>query len=426
MSLSLDEVLATLPERLQEVFKDPSVTELMINSPSSVWYERHGCLYPVYTEKTPMAEELTNRMVDAFVKRIARPMGFDADSKSPIVDARLPDGSRVAIACPPITEYFALSIRRFGSRPWTAAKLVESGSIPAQVLSLVGRALSRRENVIISGGTGTGKTTMLSAFASLINEEERIVSIEDTRELHLPAPNCLRLEARSSSEEKDGVPVTIRDLVRHALRHRPDRLIVGEVRGEEAQDLIEALNTGHGGSISTVHANSARAALTRLATCALQSKSAPPWDVICEHVALAVQYVIHLERSLDGRRAVRQVLEVNSYDRNRQDYDCSIVWEAPPMDSNGDGGNIADRILEQALNPLGSGRLCAECSAELPASGKGSKSLLCRSCRRKQQNHAAYLRRKDKAQNGQAPEGEPSDKAVARGRSKPRSLRRKA
>ena len=424
MSLSLDEVLAALPKRLQKVFEDPSVTELMINSPDSVWYEKQGCLYPVYSGKTPKSEALTERMLDTTVKRIARPLGFDADKKSPIVDARLPDGSRVAIACPPITESFALSIRRFGSRPWTAAKLVETGSIPAEVLSLIGRALSRRENVIISGGTGTGKTTMLSAFASLINEEERIVSIEDTRELQIPAPNCLRLEAKNNRDEKEGVPVTIRDLVRHALRHRPDRLIVGEVRGEEAQDLIEALNTGHGGSISTVHANSARAALTRLATCALQSDAAPPWDVICEHVALAVQYVIHLQRSLDGRRGVRQVLQVNSYDRNRQDYDCSIIWEAPPMDANGDGPTAADRIVKQALNPLASARRCANCQAVLPANSKGSKgsqSDLCKTCKRKEQNHQAYLRRKAKAEEQQTATNKPSRKTVPREHGKARS-----
>ena len=258
MSLSLEEVLAALPKRLQKVFEDPSVTELMINSPSSVWFEKEGCLYPVLTVKTPRSEALTERMLDTTVKRIARPLGFDADKKAPIVDARLPDGSRVAIACPPITESFALSIRRFGSRPWTAAKLVETGAIPEVVLTLIAEALSQRENIIICGGTGTGKTTMLSAFASLIDEEERIVCIEDTRELHIPAPNCLRLEAKSSPDDNNNSSVTIRNLVRHALRHRPDRLIVGEVRGEEAQDLIEALNTGHGGSISTVHANSAR------------------------------------------------------------------------------------------------------------------------------------------------------------------------
>ena len=420
MSLSLDEVLAALPKRLRKVFENSSVTELMINSPDSVWFERDGCLFPVYTDKTPRAEKLTERMIDATVKRIARPLGFDADKKSPIVDARLPDGSRVAIACPPITESFALSIRRFGSRPWTAAKLVETGSLPAEVLSLISRALNQRENVIVSGGTGTGKTTMLSALASLINEEERIVSIEDTRELQIPAPNWLHLEAKKSRKEEEGPNVTIRDLVHHALRHRPDRLIVGEVRGEEAHDLLEALNTGHGGSISTVHANSTRAALTRLATCALQSNAAPPWDVICEHVALAVQYVIHLERLTDGRRGVRQVLEVSRYDRNHKDYDCSIVWEAPPMDANGEGGTVADRIMKQASSSPPAARRCSRCPAELPSNGKGSRSELCKSCRRKEQNHRAYLRRKQKKEEP-SPSEPSAGKTVARERAKPRS-----
>ena len=317
-------------------------------------------------------------------------------------------------ACPPITESFALSIRRFGSRPWTAAKLVETGSLPAEVLTLISRALNQYENVIISGGTGTGKTTMLSALTSLINEEERVVAIEDTRELQIPAPNCLRLETR-------GANVTIRNLVRHALRHRPDRLIVGEVRGEEAQDLIEALNTGHGGSISTVHANSARAALTRLATCALQSKAAPPWDVICEHVALAVQYVIHLQRALDGRRGVSQVLQVSSYNRNKQDYNCSIVWQAPPMDANGDHDNVADRIMNEAMNPLTAARRCSQCSATLPENGKASQSDLCKSCRHKQQNHRAYLRRKAKEEKHPSSSAESSSKTVPRERRKRRS-----
>ena len=171
----------------------------------------------------------------------------------------------------------------------------------------------------------------------------------------------------------------------------------GEVRGEEAQDLIEALNTGHGGSISTVHANSARAALTRLATCALQSKSAPPWDVICEHVSLAVQYVIHLQRSLDGRRGVHQVLKVNSYDRNLQDYNCSVIWEAPPIDSNGNGHPGTEHIITRALDPSLAVRYCSGCSAKLPNSGKGSQSDFCIRCRRKKQNHSAYLRRKAKS-----------------------------
>ena len=374
--LSLGEVLTALPDRLQKVFEDSRVTELMINSPDSVWYERDGCLYPVPTHG------LTQRDLKATAMRIARPLGLDADKRAPIVDARLPDGSRVAIACPPITETYALSIRRFGTRPWTADMLVEAGSLPREVLELAGRALSERSNILISGGTGTGKTTLLGALASLINEQERIVSIEDTRELQIAAPNCLRLEAR-------GANVTIRNLVRHALRHRPDRLILGEVRGEEAEDLIQALNTGHGGSISTVHANSARAALTRLATCALQSATAPPWGVVCELVALAVQFVIHLERSLDGKRSVRQVLRINSYDQARGGFDCSIVWNSAGLPN--DGLSVDDEATEATEEPVL--LCCAGCSDSFPRNSRGPRASLCKRCRKREQNKRAAQRR---------------------------------
>ena len=161
--LSLEKVLASLPPALQKVFEDSRVTELMINSPDSVWYERGGCLYPVYTEG------LTSRDLEATALAIARPLGLDANKTAPIVDARLPDGSRVAIACPPIAETYSLSIRRFGSRPWTADMLVEAGSLPREVLELAGRALSERSNILISGGTGTGKTTLLGALARRAN-----------------------------------------------------------------------------------------------------------------------------------------------------------------------------------------------------------------------------------------------------------------
>ena len=382
--LSLDEVLAKLPARLRKVFEDDRVTELMINSPDSVWYERDGCLYPVNTEG------LTPHDIQTTALRIARPLGLDADKRAPIVDARLPDGSRVAIACPPIAETYALSIRRFGGRPWTTDMLVEAGSLPREVLDCSQQALDHRQNILISGGTGTGKTTLLSALASLINEEERIVSIEDTRELRISAPNCLRLEAKSAPEEEGGT-ITIRDLVRHALRHRPDRLIVGEVRGEEASDLIQALNTGHGGSISTVHANSARAALTRLATCALQSDSAMPWNVICELVALAVQVVIHLTRSLDGRRSVEQVIRVHGYDQARGDFSCSLVWGAAGVSDVTEPDD--DALRHEAVEETGLLR-CARCPNLLQYNGRGRRTSLCKQCSRQEQNRKAYERRK--------------------------------
>ena len=381
--LSLDIVLAELPLNLREVFDNPRITELMINSPDSVWYELNGCLRPVESVG------LTADGLETTAKRIAHPLGRNVGAKSPIVDARLPDGSRVAIACPPITETYVLSIRRFGGKPWSAQMLLEAGSLPPEVLECSQQALDHRHNILISGGTGTGKTTMLSALASLINEEERIVCIEDTRELNISAPNCLRLEAKSNRDEKEGGPVTIRDLVIHALRHRPDRLIVGEVRGAEAGDLIQALNTGHGGSISTVHANSARAALTRLATCALQSDSSLPWNVICELVALAVQLVIHLERSLDGRRFVKQVLQIHGYNQARKDFDYSLVFH-----SGGSGEEVVvnEPVRVDSTQPSETAR-CLQCEAEFPVYNRGPRSLLCKKCRKREQNKRNYERR---------------------------------
>ena len=381
--LSLDIVLAELPLNLREVFDNPRITELMINSPDSVWYELNGCLRPVESVG------LTADGLETTAKRIAHPLGRNVGAKSPIVDARLPDGSRVAIACPPITETYVLSIRRFGGKPWSAQMLLEAGSLPPEVLECSQQALDHRHNILISGGTGTGKTTMLSALASLINEEERIVCIEDTRELNISAPNCLRLEAKSNRDDKEGGPVTIRDLVIHALRHRPDRLIVGEVRGAEAGDLIQALNTGHGGSISTVHANSARAALTRLATCALQSDSSLPWNVICELVALAVQIVIHLERSLDGRRFVKQVLQIHGYNQARKDFDYSLVFH-----SGGSGEEVVvnEPVRVDSTQESETAR-CLQCEAEFPVYNRGPRSLLCKRCRKREQNKRTYERR---------------------------------
>ena len=381
--LSLDIVLAKLPDPLRRVLDNPRVTELMINSPRSVWYELDGCLRPVLTDG------LTAEGLETTAKRVAHPLGLNVGTKSPIVDARLEDGSRVAIACPPITETYAFSIRRFGGEPWSAEMLVQAGSLPPEVLECSQQALDHRHNILISGGTGTGKTTMLSALSSLINEEERIVCIEDTRELNISAPNCLRMEAKKSRPKEEGGPVTIRDLVRHALRHRPDRLIVGEVRGAEADDLIQALNTGHGGSISTVHANSARAALTRLATCALQSDISLPWNVICELVALAVQLVVHLERSLDGRRFVKQVLQVHGYNQARGDFDYTLVFHT---------GGIAEEAAVSRTAPIESSppsesARCLECNAEFPVYNRGPRSLLCKKCRKREQNKRYHERR---------------------------------
>ena len=236
---------------------------------------------------------------------IARPLGLEAGEKVPIVDARLDDGSRVAIALPPVVQHAAITIRRFGGRQFSAEDLIESGSLPRPVYEEAVEHLRGRRNVLIAGGTGSGKTTLLQALAGVIPDDERILVIEDTTEIQLEAQNLLQMEARDLT----GAGLSIRDLVRASLRHRPDRLILGEVRGGEAADLIQALNTGHGGSLSTIHANDAESALVRLASCALQGGEGVSWQVLCMQVAQAIDFVIHVERR-GGERAVSSAVRV--------------------------------------------------------------------------------------------------------------------
>ena len=236
---------------------------------------------------------------------IARPLGLDPTT-TPILDARLDDGSRVAICVPPASPSVAITVRRFGKRAFSAAQLVEQGALPEHI----------RRNILVSGGTGSGKTTLLNALIDLLADDERIVAIEDTLELRIDAPNCVRFEARGLQQGA----VTIRDLVRHALRHRPDHIVVGEVRGGEAADLLQALNTGHGGSLTTVHANNAESALSRLASCAMQGGSELPWDVICRGVVDGIAMVIHMTRR-EGRRFVEEAAFVRGYAAGTNQWD---------------------------------------------------------------------------------------------------------
>ena len=225
------------------------------------------------------AAALTAAALGRAALQIARPLGLDP-ARVPIVDARLDDGSRVAICVPPASPDVAITIRRFGSRAFSPEDLVRAGSMPREVLDAARRALTARHNILVSGGTGSGKTTLLNALIELLPEDERIVAIEDTLELRIDRTNCVRFEARSMDSES----VTIRDLVRHALRHRPDHIVLGEIRGGEAADLLQALNTGHGGSLTTIHANNAESALSRLASCAMQGGGDLPWEVTCRGV----------------------------------------------------------------------------------------------------------------------------------------------
>ncbi|MXX35180.1 MAG: CpaF family protein [Gemmatimonadetes bacterium] len=288
---------------LEGLLGDPEVSEIMVNGPGNVWVERAGRLEP------HDAPALTAAWLHRAAIHIARPLGLDPAAR-PILDARLEDGSRVAICTPPASPEVAITIRRFGGRAFSAEDLVRLGSLPEDILEAARNTLASHQNILVSGGTGSGKTTLLNALIELLPEDERIVAIEDTLELRIDRANCLRFEAGATLSE---TPVEIRDLVRHALRHRPDHIVVGEVRGGEAADLLQALNTGHGGSLTTIHANNARSALSRLASCAMQAGDALPWEVTCRGVVDGIALVLHVARR-GGRRFVEDALEVGGYD----------------------------------------------------------------------------------------------------------------
>ena len=296
--MSFDLILPFL-RPIAGLIQDPTVSEIMVNGSQRVFIERDGVVYPVE------GVTLEERSLKVAVRNIARILGDDVSDEIPILDARLPDGSRVAAVLPPCSlGGTTLTIRKFHARFWTCEELVRVGMITNDIVDVARQALSSRNNVLISGGTGTGKTTLLNALAALLPASDRIVVIEDTAELKFTHPNLVRLEARRAQPDRPAV--TIRDLLRAALRHRPDRIIVGEVRGEEAFDLLQSLNTGHSGSLSTIHANSARLALGRFASCVLQSGIDLPYQAIRRLISESVDLVLHLER----RRGVRSVSEV--------------------------------------------------------------------------------------------------------------------
>ncbi len=289
---------------LEALLADPTVEEVMVNGPGTVYIERGGRI-----EATGVAfadeEELRNA-----IERILAPLGRRVDELSPMVDARLADGSRVNVVIPPLAiDGPLVSIRRFGARRPGPDELVTLGTLtPAQRRSLEA-AVAGRRSILVSGGTGSGKTTLLNALSSFIDPDERVVTIEDAAELRLQQPHVVRLESRPAGVEGRG-EVSIRDLLRNALRMRPDRIVIGEVRGAEALDLLTALNTGHDGALSTVHANSPADALSRLETLALMAGVGLPHAAVGEQGQRGIHLVVHLERRADGARVVTEIAEV--------------------------------------------------------------------------------------------------------------------
>jgi len=289
---------------LEDLLADPTVEELMVNGPSQVYVERGGRIEAVDAGFAD-EEELRNA-----IERILAPLGRRIDELSPMVDARLADGSRVNAVIPPLAvDGPALSIRRFGTNRPGPRELLELGTITKDQLALLEQSVAERRSVLVSGGTGSGKTTMLNALSEFVSPQERLVTIEDAAELRLRGRHVVRLESRPAGVEGRG-EVTIRDLLRNALRMRPDRIVIGEVRGVEALDLLTALNTGHRGALSTVHANSPADALARLATLALMAGLGLPHETIAGQVRRGIDVVVHLERLADGRRRVTEIADV--------------------------------------------------------------------------------------------------------------------
>lgn len=304
---------------VQHLILDEEISEIMVNATGRVFIERAGLL-----ESTPDSVLIPERQRQAAVRNIARLLGDDISDEMPLLDARLPDGSRVAAVMPPASVGgTVIAIRKFRSKLFTADELVRRGMLSGRTLGRLRAAIEAHQTILISGGTGTGKTTLLNALSAFIPPEDRIVLIEDTAEIDITAPNLVRLEARRAQPE---IPaITIRELLRQTLRLRPDRIILGEVRGAEAFDLIQALNTGHSGTISTIHANSARLAVSRLRTCVAMAGIDLPEQAVARSIAEVVHVLIHIERQA-GTRYVSEVVNINRYDVNRDQYEFT-AWE---------------------------------------------------------------------------------------------------
>jgi pilus assembly protein CpaF len=310
---------------IEPLILDPDISEIMVNGPERVFVEREGFL-----EAIPEVR-LTEKALMIAVKNIARRLGDDISEAKPILDSRLPDGSRVAAVIPPCSvNGITLTIRKFNARHFTMADLIAMGTVAEEAAVSFEQAILNRKNLLISGGTGTGKTTLLNILAGFIPDEERVVLIEDTAEIQIEKPNLVRFEAR---REQPGLPaVTIRDLLKATLRHRPDRIILGEIRGGEAFDLLQLLNTGHSGTLSTVHATSAAQGLARFTSCVLQSGIELPYRAIKSNIADSLHLIIQLERR-PGQRAVSEVLEIKGYDPESDRYEFNPLYtrleEAP-------------------------------------------------------------------------------------------------
>ena len=342
---------------IEAFLHDPSVTEIMVNSTDFIYVEREGRLHRTRS-RFPNDESL-RRVID----RIAAKVGRRVDESSPMVDARLSDGSRVNAIIPPLAvDGPALTIRKFSRDPYQVEDLIRFGTLNAGTAALLTACVQGRLNILITGGTGTGKTTLLNVLSSFIPEDHRIVTIEDAVELQMRQDHVVRLEYRPPNIEGRG-EVTIRDLVRNSLRMRPDRIIVGEVRGGEALDMLQAMNTGHEGSMSTLHANSPRDALNRLETMVMMAGIELPVRAIREYISSALRLVVHIARFRDGSRRISQITEVTGMEGDLISLQDVFRFEYLPG-GNADG-KVNGEIRPTGIRPMFADRL-AEMGVTLP------------------------------------------------------------
>ena len=340
---------------IQDLLHDDGISEIMVNGAHQVWIEREGKLY--LTDVTFADTDHVIRVI----QRIIAPLGRRCDEASPMVDARLPDGSRVNAVIPPLSLVGpVLTVRKFRREPLSPEELLRHSSITPEALQFLRACVRGRLNVIVSGGSGAGKTTLMNALSSYISTRERIVTIEDAAELRLQQIHVITLEARPANVEGHG-EVSIRDLLRNALRMRPDRIVVGECRGPEALDMLQAMNTGHDGSLTTIHSNGPRDALARIETMVLMSGADLPLRAIREQVAAAIDLVVYVERMQDGTRKITQISEVRGYEGDLITMQDLFVFQRDGFD----GQRVLGSLRPTGIRPAFSEQLTSR-GLELP------------------------------------------------------------
>lgn len=319
--MSWDLVLGFFPEEVQKLILDTTISDLMINGTTGVFADRNGVV-----EQIPLACALTTETLLAATQQIARKLGQNLSDQNPILNTRLPDGSRVAVVGPPASiNGITMTIRKF-NRWYTTDELIASGSLPSEVRDSIVRRMNDKENGIISGGTGSGKTTLMKALLDHIPQQERLVVIEQPAELKVSHPNAVRWEAVEAIPGQ--VAITPSQLLAAALRHRPDRIIMGEIRDECGYDLLQAMNTGHGGTLSTIHAKSAWDALNRLSDLALSARPNLNHAFVRSETAEAIDFVLYCERDHTGRRRVRELISVTGYAHADQSFQTEDIYRA--------------------------------------------------------------------------------------------------